>query len=113
MGFLSLLPSTYQEVNGTWHSFKSDWFVDLMGLLLSSVPEQSGHVGVIIFEGKNAAGQDCVFIKIRRAVDFSGVDLRTAEDKIKELFGWSLYGRRGSCRSSVFPHSPSRRKRTL
>ena len=87
MGFLSLLPSTYKEVNGTWHSFKSDWFIDLIGLLLSSVPEQSGHVGVVIFEGKNAAGEDCIFIKIRRAVDFSGVDLLTAEEKIKELFG--------------------------
>ncbi|MBC8288058.1 MAG: hypothetical protein H8E42_11350 [Nitrospinae bacterium] len=87
MGFLSLLPSTYQEVNGVCQSFESDWFVDIMGLLLNSVPEKSGHAGVVIFEGKNAEGEDCVFIKLRRAVDFSGVDLRTAEDKIKELFG--------------------------
>jgi nanoRNase/pAp phosphatase (c-di-AMP/oligoRNAs hydrolase) len=87
MGFLSLLPSTYQAVNGTCQSFESDWFVDIMGLLLNSVPEKSGYAGVIIFEGKNAEAHDCIFIKIRRAVDFSGVDLRTGEDKIKELFG--------------------------
>lgn len=87
MGFLSLLPSTHQEVKGTCQPFESDWFVDIMGLLLNSVPEQSGHAGVIIFEGKNAEAEDCVFIKIRRAVDFAGVDLRTGEDKIKELFG--------------------------
>ena len=87
MGFLSLLPSTYQAVNETCQSFKSDWFVDILGLLLNSVPEQSGHAGVIIFEGKNAEAQDCIFIKIRRAVDFSGVDLRNGEDKVKELFG--------------------------
>ena len=61
-----------------------------MGLLLNSVPEKSGHAGVIIFEGQNAAVQDCIFIKIRRAVDFVGVDLRIGEDKIKELFG-ALY----------------------
>jgi hypothetical protein len=87
IGFLSLLPSTYQAVNGTYQSFKSDWFVDIMGLLLNSVPEKSGHAGVIIFEGQNAAAQDCIFVKIRRAVDFVGVDLRIGEDKIKELFG--------------------------
>jgi len=89
-GFLSLLPSTYQKVNRTWSSIESDWFFDIMGLLLSSVPEKSGYVGVIIFEGKNAAGENCVFIKIRRAINFSGIDLRTAEGKIKELFG-NLY----------------------
>jgi nanoRNase/pAp phosphatase (c-di-AMP/oligoRNAs hydrolase) len=61
-----------------------------MGLLLSSVPEKTGYVGVIIFEGKNAARENCVFIKIRRAINFSGIDLRTAEGKIKELFS-SLY----------------------
>ncbi len=86
-GVLNLLPSTYEEVHGTCQPFESDWFVDIMGLLLNSVPEKSGHAGVVIFEGQNAEGEDCVFIKIRRAVDFSGVDLRTAEDKIKELFG--------------------------
>ena len=89
-GFLNLLPSSYQELNRTWDSIESDWFFDLMGILLSSVPEKSGYVGLIIFEGKNASGEDCVFIKIRRAVNFSSVDLRTAEGKIKELFG-NLY----------------------
>ena len=90
IGFLSLLPSTYQKMNRTWNSIDSDWFFDLMGLLLSSVPEKTGYVGVIIFEGKNAARENCVFIKIRRAINFSGIDLRTAEGKIKELFS-SLY----------------------
>ena len=55
--------------------------------LVNTVPEKSQHTGIVIFEGKNAGGEDCIFIKIRRAVDFSGVDLRTGEDKIKELFG--------------------------
>ena len=58
-----------------------------MNFLVNAVPEKSGHAGILIFEGKNAEGKDCIFIKIRRAVDFSGVDLRTGEDKIKELFG--------------------------
>ena len=87
MGFLSLLPSIYKEVKGNCQAFQSDWFVDIMNFLVNAVPEKSGHAGVLIFEGKNAEGIDCVFIKIRRAVDFSGIDLRIAEDKIKELFG--------------------------
>ena len=87
IGFLNLLPSTYQAVHGTCQPFESDWFVDIMGLLLNAVPEKSGHAGIVLFEGANAEGEECVFIKIRRAIDFAGVDLRTAEDKIKELFG--------------------------
>ncbi len=87
MGFLNLLPSTYQQVEESCQTFDSDWFVDIMNFLVNAVPEKSGHAGVVIFEGKNAGEEDCVFIKVRRAVDFSGVDLRTGEDKIKELFG--------------------------
>jgi len=92
MGFLNLLPSTYEEVHGTCQAFDSDWFVDIMGLLLNLVPEKSGQAGLVIFEGTNAEGHDCVYIKIRRSVNFSGVDLRTAEDKIKELFGEHYMG---------------------
>jgi hypothetical protein len=87
LGFVNLLPSTYQEVKGNCQTFDSDWFVDIMSFLVNSVPEKSGHAGIVIFEGKNAVGKDYIFIKIRRAVDFSGVDLPTGEDKIKELFG--------------------------
>ena len=87
MGFLNLLPSTYQDVKKNCQAFDSDWFVDIMSFLVNAVPEKSQHAGIVIFEGKNAGGEDCIFIKIRRAVDFSGVDLRTGEDKIKELFG--------------------------
>ena len=87
MGFLNLLPSTYQDVKKSCQAFDSDWFVDIMNFLVNAVPEKSQHAGIVIFEGKNAGGEDCIFIKIRRAVDFSGVDLRTCEDKIKELFG--------------------------
>ena len=86
MGLLNLMPSTYHEVHGSCQPFQSDWFVDIMGLLLNAVPEKSGHAGMVIFEGQNAEGEDCIFIKIRRAVDYSGVDLRSGEDKIKELF---------------------------
>ncbi len=113
MGFLSLLPSSYEEVHGTCQPFESDWFVDIMGLLLNSVPEQSGHAGIIIFEGKNAEAQDCIFIKIRRAVDFSGVDLRTGEGKIKELFGDLYMGGGGHAGAVSFRIHPLEEKELL
>lgn len=92
MAFLNLMPSSYQDVKKVCQAFESDWFVDIMSFLLNSVPEKSGHAGVVIYEGENAAGEECVFIKIRRAVDYSGVDLRTAEDQIKKLFDGDYMG---------------------
>ncbi len=87
ISFLNLFPSTQKEVMNTCKPFDSDWFVDVQNFLMNSVPEKSGCAGIVVFEGQNADGQDCFFIKARRAVNFSGVDLRTGEDKIKELFG--------------------------
>ena len=113
MGFLNLLPSTYEEVKGNCQTFDSDWFVDIMSFLVNAVPEKSGHAGIVIFEGKNAEGKDCVFIKIRRAVDFSGVDLRTGEDKIKELFGDLYMGGGGHTSAVSFRVHPMEEKELL
>ena len=113
MGFLNLLPSTYEEVKGNCQTFDSDWFVDIMSFLVNAVPEKSGHAGIVIFEGKNAEGKDCIFIKIRRAVDFSGVDLRTGEDKIKELFGDLYMGGGGHTSAVSFRVHPMEEKELL
>lgn len=87
IGFLNLFPSTQEEVKDTCKPFGSDWFADIQNFLLNSVPEKSGCAGMVVFKGENADGEECFFIKIRRAVKFSGIDLRTAEDKLKDLFG--------------------------
>ena len=113
MGFLNLLPSTYEEEKGNCQTFDSDWFVDIMSFLVNAVPEKSGHAGIVIFEGKNAEGKDCIFIKIRRAVDFSGVDLRTGEDKIKELFGDLYMGGGGHTSAVSFRVHPMEEKELL
>jgi nanoRNase/pAp phosphatase (c-di-AMP/oligoRNAs hydrolase) len=113
MGFLSLLPSTYYEVKGNCQPFESDWFVDIMNFLVNSVPEKSGHAGVVIFEGKNAEGIDCIFIKVRRAVDFAGVDLRTGEELIKELFGDLYMGGGGHAGAVSFRVHPLEEKSLL
>jgi nanoRNase/pAp phosphatase (c-di-AMP/oligoRNAs hydrolase) len=113
LGLLNLLPSTYQEVKERCRPFDSDWFANILGFLVNAVPERSGHAGVIIFEGKNAEGQDCIFIKIRRAVDFSGVDLRTGEEKIKELFGGLYMGGGGHAGAVSFRVHPLEEKELL
>ena len=113
MGFLSLLPSTYEEVKGISQAFEPNWYVDILGLLLSEVPEKTGHAGVVLFEGKNAEGHDCIFIKIRRSVDFSDVDLRTGENKIKELFGDLYMGGGGHTGAVSFRIHPLEEKELL
>ena len=87
IGFLNLLGSNQEEIKNTYKTFDSYWFADIQNFLLNSVPEKSGCAGMLVFEGKNVDGEDCFFIKIRRAAKFSGIDLRTTEDKLKSLFG--------------------------
>jgi nanoRNase/pAp phosphatase (c-di-AMP/oligoRNAs hydrolase) len=113
LDLLNLLPSTYQEVKENCSPFDSDWFANILGFLVNAVPEKSGHAGVIIFEGKNAEGQDCIFIKIRRAVNYSGVDLRTGEEKIKELFGDLYMGGGGHAGAVSFRVHPLEEKELL
>ena len=47
---------------------------------------------MICYNGKNAAGKDCVFIKLRRAIDYDGFDLRQVEDPIKRAFDGNYMG---------------------
>ena len=79
--------------------------INIQNFLLNSVPEKSGCAGMLVFEGKNADGEDCFFIKIRRAAKFSGIDLRTTEDKLKSLFGDLYMGGGGHAGAVSFsPH---------
>ena len=87
IGFLNLLRSTQEEVKNTFKTFNPYWFADILNFILNSVPEKTGCAGMVVFEGKNADGEDCFFIKLRRAAKFSGIDLRSAETLLKELFG--------------------------
>ena len=87
IGFLNLLRSTQKEVNDTFKTFDPYWFADILNFILNSVPEKTGRAGMVVFEGKNTDGEDCFFIKLRRAVKFSGIDLRSVEVLLKKLFG--------------------------
>lgn len=88
---LNLLPETYPSVQNVCRAYDSDWFAELRNLLLNIVPEKSGKVGIVYFEGQNAEGTDCIFIKVRRAVNYSSYDLRKLEDEVRRIFSDNNY----------------------
>ncbi|MDP6712965.1 MAG: hypothetical protein QGG38_09895, partial [Nitrospinaceae bacterium] len=92
LGFLNLTESTYKEVEDVCQPYNSDWFADILGFLLNRVPEEAGKIGVICFNGKNAEGKECIFVKLRRAVAYDGFDLRQVEDQLKGVFDGSYMG---------------------
>ena len=102
IGFLNLFHSTQIEVKDTCKPFDSDWFADILNFILNSVPEKTGCAGMVVFDGQNTEGEECFFIKLRRAVKFSGIDLRTAEGKLKELFGDLYMGGGGHAGAASF-----------
>ena len=86
LGFLNLMNSAYKEIENICKPNDSDWFADILGFLLNHVPEETGKVGVVCYNGKNAEGEDCIFIKLRRSTEYDEFDLRQMEDASKKAF---------------------------
>ena len=87
LGFLNLMNfTTHKEVMDVCHPYDSIRFTDILGALLQRVPEEAGKIGVICYNGKNAEGKDCIFIKLRRAIDYDEFDLRLVEEHMKRAF---------------------------
>lgn len=101
-GFLNLMSSAYEEVENICKPNDSDWFADILGFLLNRVPEETGKVGVVYYNGKNAEGEDCVFIKLRRSTEYDGFDLRQMEDPIKKAFDGRYMGGGGHSGAASF-----------
>ena len=102
LGFLNLMRSAYEEVESICKPNDSDWFADILGFLLSYVPEESGKVGVVCYNGKSAEGEDCIFIKLRRSNEYDGFDLRKVEDPIRRAFGGYYMGGGGHSGAASF-----------
>lgn len=86
---LNLLNSSYSEVKEFCRPFDSPWFAYILGFLLSQIPDStpsSTKVGFIYFHGKNAEDKDCIYIKMRRSGHYSGIDLRTTECHLRNIF---------------------------
>jgi nanoRNase/pAp phosphatase (c-di-AMP/oligoRNAs hydrolase) len=86
VGSLNLLNSTYSEVADFCRPFDSPWFTYILGFLLSQIPDPSTKVGFLYFHGKNAEDKDCIYIKMRRSGQYSGIDLRTTECHLRNVF---------------------------
>ena len=83
---LNLMNPAYRELEKICQPHNSDRFMDILGFLLNRVPEEAGKIGVVCYNGKNAENKDCIFIKLRRAIDYDGFDLRQVEDHLKNAF---------------------------
>ena len=86
LGFLNLTNPNYKELENAYQPHDSDRFMDILGFLLNRVPEEAGKIGIICYNSKNAEGKDCIFIKLRRAIDYDEFDLRQVEIHIKSAF---------------------------
>ena len=102
LGFLNLMNSAYKEIENICKPNDSDWFADILGFLLNHVPEETGKVGVVCYNGKNAEGKDCIFIKLRRSTEYDGFDLRQVEDPIKRAFDGYYMGGGGHSGAASF-----------
>jgi len=92
LGLLNLMSSVYRQIDNACGSQDFNWFSDILGPLLNRIPEEAGKLGVVFYNGKNAEGEGCVFIKLRRAIDYDGFDLRKVEDPIKKAFNNDYMG---------------------
>ncbi len=92
LGFLNLMNSTYRQVDNVLGAQGFNGFADILGPLLNRIPEEAGKLGVVFYNGKNAEGEDCIFIKLRRAIDYDAFDLREVEGPIKKAFGDGYMG---------------------
>jgi nanoRNase/pAp phosphatase (c-di-AMP/oligoRNAs hydrolase) len=92
LGLLNLMSSVYRQIDSVCESQEFNWFPDILGPLLNRIPEEAGKLGVVFYNGKNAEGEDCIFIKLRRAIDYDGFDLREVEGPIKKAFSFNYMG---------------------
>jgi hypothetical protein len=92
LGLLNLMSSVYRQIENVCGAQDFNWFPDILGPLLNRIPEEAGKLGVVFYNGKNAEGEDCVFIKLRRSIDYDGFDLREVEGPIKKAFGNAYMG---------------------
>jgi nanoRNase/pAp phosphatase (c-di-AMP/oligoRNAs hydrolase) len=92
LGLLNLMSSVHRQIDNICELQDFNWFPDILGPLLNRIPEEAGKLGVVFYNGKNAEGLDCIFIKLRRAIDYDAFDLREVEGPIKKAFGGSYMG---------------------
>jgi len=110
LGFLNLMYSALEEIESICKPNRSEWFLDILGFLLNHIPEEAGKIGIIYYNGKNAEGKSCIFIKIRRSTRYNGVDLRKVEEPIKRAYDGHYMGGGGHPGAVSFRVAPHHEK---
>jgi hypothetical protein len=106
VGELDLLDSSLRRLSREPVKRGNGDFFQLWNAMANVVPQAGGKVGLFYFNGKNAEGKDCFFLKIRRAFDFNRYDLRESETALKETFGRQYQGGGGHAGAVSFRIQP-------
>ncbi len=107
VAFLNLLDSTHSRYQACIQPYESEWFSQVRGRLLNEAPERSGKVGVVCFNGISPEGEECIFIKIRRAIKYDRFDLRQMEDPLRSRFDGQYLGGGGHPGAVSFRVTPA------
>lgn len=81
-------------------------FFQIWNTMANVVPQVGGKVGLFYFNGTNAEGSECIFVKLRRAFDFHCFDLRESEGMLKKQFGRHYQGGGGHSVAVSFRVNP-------
>ena len=92
VGVINLLDSTYPEVRYFCKPYDTAWFSDVRDFLLNMVPEKSGKIGLLCYNGRDSTGANCIYLKMRRSVKYQGFDLREAEKEIRKSLTGCTWG---------------------
>ncbi len=84
VGVLNLLESIRTELVASLQLNPAGW-AQILETMANAIPEVAGAVGIVFFEDKTAEGEECYFIKLRRAQE-SLIDLRETESDIRASF---------------------------
>lgn len=84
VGVLNLLDTTRSKLETSLQLSAAAW-AQILETMANAIPEVAGRVGMIFFHDKTAEGEDCYFIKLRRAQETT-MDLRETESDIRAAF---------------------------
>ncbi len=92
VGELNLLDSSLAQISDRPLRSPHEEFFQVWNTMANVVPQEGGKVGLFYFNGNNAEGRPCIFLKIRRAFNFNRFDLRECEPALQSAFGEHYLG---------------------
>ncbi len=111
VGELNLLDSSLAQISGRPLRSGHEEFFQVWNTMANVVPQVGGKVGLFYFNGNNAEGRPCIFLKIRRAFNFNRFDLRECEPALQSAFGEHYLGGGGHAGAVSFRVLPMEESR--